>query len=129
MTLLNNLLFILFSYKNLENSIGMNIDKKAGHIDPKVALSQAEHEKGTVPGQQIGLYGNADKRDVRQVVKILNPDKTVWRAEVNPLLFITCLFLRRVQMICWRVCIFVPGNETLKTKAGCYGKETSLKEA
>lgn len=53
----------------------MNIDKKAGHIDPKVALSQAEHEKGTVPGQQIGLYGNADKRDVRQVVKILNPDK------------------------------------------------------
>ena len=37
----------------------MNIDKKAGHIDPKVALSQAEH----------------DKRDVRQVVKILNPDK------------------------------------------------------
>ena len=23
----------------------MNIDKKAGHIDPKVALSQAEHEK------------------------------------------------------------------------------------
>ena len=28
----------------------MNIDKKAGHIDPKVALSQAEHEKGTVPG-------------------------------------------------------------------------------
>ena len=46
----------------------MNIDKKAGHIDPKVALSQAEHEKGTVPGQQIGLYGNADKRDVRQVV-------------------------------------------------------------
>ena len=42
----------------------MNIDKKAGHIDPKVALSQAEHEKGTVPGQQIGLYGNADKRDV-----------------------------------------------------------------
>ena len=32
----------------------MNIDKKAGHIDPKVALSQAEHEKGTVPGQQIG---------------------------------------------------------------------------
>ena len=33
----------------------MNIDKKAGHIDPKVALSQAEHEKGTVPGQQIGF--------------------------------------------------------------------------
>ena len=45
------------------------------NIDKKVALSQAEHEKGTVPGQQIGLYGNADKRDVRQVVKILNPDK------------------------------------------------------
>ena len=52
----------------------MNIDKKAGHIDPKVALSQAEHEKGTVPVQQIRLYGNADKRDVRQVVKILKPD-------------------------------------------------------
>ena len=110
----------------------MNIDKKAGHIDPKVALSQAEHEKGTVPGQQIGLYGNADKRDVRQVVKILNPDqKTVWRAEVNPLhFFITCLFLRRVQMICWRGFVSLyPEMKLLKTKAGCYGKETSLKEA
>ena len=53
----------------------MNIDQKEGHIYSKVACSQAEHEKGTVPGQQIGLYGNADKRDVRQVVKILNPDK------------------------------------------------------
>ena len=53
----------------------MNTDKKAWHIDPKVSLSQAEQEMGTVPGQQIGLYGNADKRDVRQVVKILNPDK------------------------------------------------------
>ena len=43
----------------------MNIDKKAGHIDPKVALSQAEHEKGTVPGQQIGLYeiGRASCRE------------------------------------------------------------------
>lgn len=27
----------------------MNIDKKAGHIDPKVALSQAEHEKYLQP--------------------------------------------------------------------------------
>ena len=53
----------------------MNIDKKAGHIVERGAGAQAEHEKGTVPGQQIGLYGNADKRDVRQVVKILNPDK------------------------------------------------------
>lgn len=53
----------------------MNMDKKAGHNAPKATLPQAENEKGTVPGQQIGLYGNADKRDVRQVVKILNPDK------------------------------------------------------
>lgn len=30
--------------------------------------------KGTVPGQQIGLYGKADNNEVRQVVKILNPD-------------------------------------------------------
>ena len=59
----------MFSYKNLENSIGMNIDKKAGHIDPKVALSQAEHEKGTVPDNRLAFYGNADKRDVRQVVR------------------------------------------------------------
>lgn len=50
----------------------MNIDKKAGHIDPKVALSQAEHEKGTVPGQQIGLYSKADNRDVKQMVRMLN---------------------------------------------------------
>lgn len=82
----------------------MNIDKKAGHIDPKVALSQAEHEKGTVPGQQIGLYGNADKRDVRQVVKILNPrQKQYGEQRLTLCFFITCLFLRRVQMICWRV--------------------------
>ena len=67
----------------------MNIDKKAGHIDPKVALSQAEHEKGTVPGQQIGLYGNADKRDVRQVVKILNPDKNSMESSAS-LFFCGC---------------------------------------
>ena len=34
-----------------------------------------ENEKETLPGQQIGLYGKADKKDVRQMVKILNPDK------------------------------------------------------
>ena len=33
----------------------MNIDKKAGHIDPKVALSQAEHEKGTVPDNRLAF--------------------------------------------------------------------------
>ena len=82
----------------------MNIDKKAGHIDPKVALSQAEHEKGTVPGQQIGLYGNADKRDVRQVVKILNPDKNSMESRGKPSAFFnTSLFRRRVQRIWWRV--------------------------
>lgn len=31
--------------------------------------------KETVPGQQIGLYGNADKKDVSQMVKMLNPGK------------------------------------------------------
>lgn len=31
--------------------------------------------KGTVPGQQIGLYSKADNNEVRQVVKILNPDR------------------------------------------------------
>ena len=30
--------------------------------------------KGTVPGQQIGHYSKADNNEVRQVVKILNPD-------------------------------------------------------
>lgn len=33
------------------------------------------NEKGTVPGQQIGLYSKANNKEVRQVVKILNPDK------------------------------------------------------
>lgn len=32
------------------------------------------NEKGIVPGQQIGLYSKANKKEVRQVVKILNPD-------------------------------------------------------
>lgn len=38
----------------------MNMDKKAGHNAPKATLPQAENEKGTVPGQQIGLYSKAD---------------------------------------------------------------------
>lgn len=29
----------------------------------------------TVPGQQIGLYSEADSKEVCQVVDILNPDK------------------------------------------------------
>lgn len=32
------------------------------------------NEKGIVPGQQIGLYSKANKKEVRQVVEILNPD-------------------------------------------------------
>ena len=28
-----------------------------------------------VPGQQIGLYGKAGRKDVRQMVKMLNPGK------------------------------------------------------
>ena len=97
----------------------MNIDKKAGHIDPKVALSQAEHEKGTVPGQQIGLYGNADKRDVRQVVKILNPDKNSYMP----------LSSSSPDDLLEGFVSLYPEMKLLKTKAGCYGKETSLKEA
>ena len=31
--------------------------------------------KETVPGQQIGLYGKAGRKDVRQMVKMLNPGK------------------------------------------------------
>lgn len=31
--------------------------------------------KTTVPGQQIGLYGKAGKKDVSQMVKMLNPGK------------------------------------------------------
>lgn len=33
----------------------MNIDKKAGHIDPKVALSQAEHEKEQYPDNRLAF--------------------------------------------------------------------------
>ncbi|NVK93139.1 hypothetical protein HU824_07990 [Bacteroides sp. L10-4] len=50
----------------------MNMDKKAGHNAPKATLPQAENEKGTVPGQQIGLYSKADNRDVKQMVRMLN---------------------------------------------------------
>jgi hypothetical protein len=44
------------------------IEKSIGMIDKK-------KKKEMLPGQQIGLYGKADKKDVRQMVKILNPDK------------------------------------------------------
>lgn len=109
----------------------MNIDKKAGHIDPKVALSQAEHEKGTVPGQQIGLYGNADKRDVRQVVKILNPRQKQYGEQRLTLCFFYYMPLSSSSpddLLEGFVSLY-PEMKLLKTKAGCYGKETSLKEA
>lgn len=44
------------------------IEKSIGMIDKK-------KKKEMPPGQQIGLYSKADKKDVRQMVKILNPDK------------------------------------------------------
>lgn len=57
----------------------MNTDKKKEH-DAANASPQAEkqpaEEKGTVPGQQIGLYSKADNKEVRQVVRILNPDES-----------------------------------------------------
>ena len=59
----------------------MNQEKKKEECDAPHAASSPEQvpEKGneaeTVPGQQIGLYGKADKKDVRRMVKILNPDK------------------------------------------------------
>ena len=94
----------------------MNIDKKAGHIDPKVALSQAEHEKGTVPGQQIGLYGNADKRDVRQRLTLC-------------FFYYMPLSSSSPDDLLEGFVSLYPEMKLLKTKAGCYGKETSLKEA
>lgn len=51
----------------------MNIDKKEGHVAP-TALFSVNKDKGTLPGQQIGLYNNAEKNDVSQAVQILNPD-------------------------------------------------------
>ena len=50
----------------------MNMDKKAGHGAPEATLPHVENEKGTVPGQQIGLYSKADNRDLRQMVRMLN---------------------------------------------------------
>lgn len=56
----------------------MDREKKIEGYDAHNVSSRPEQplkdEKGTVPGQQIGLYGKANKKDVRQVVKILNPD-------------------------------------------------------
>ncbi|WP_276858544.1 hypothetical protein [Bacteroides fluxus] len=51
----------------------MNIDKKEGHGAP-IALFSVNNDKGTLPGQQIGLYNNAEKKDVSQAVLMLNPD-------------------------------------------------------
>lgn len=45
------------------------IEKSIGMIDKK------KKKKEMLPGQQIGLYGKDDKKDVKQMVKILNPDK------------------------------------------------------
>ncbi|WP_018667949.1 hypothetical protein [Bacteroides gallinarum] len=61
--------------------MSMNQEKKKEECGAPHAAPSPEQvlEKGneaeTVPGQQIGLYGKADKKDVRRMVKILNPDK------------------------------------------------------
>lgn len=49
-------------------------DSQHGSLQSK-QVSANENENETAPGLQIGLYGKADKKDVRQMVKILNPDK------------------------------------------------------
>jgi len=53
----------------------MNMDNKKA-CDAKEASCRSagplRNEKETVPGQQIGLYSNADKRDVSQMVRMLN---------------------------------------------------------
>ncbi|MCD8183603.1 MAG: hypothetical protein LUE99_11575, partial [Bacteroides sp.] len=62
----------------LINSIDMMTDNKKVKCDTSVSTHSEEvleNGKETVPGQQIGLYGEADKKNVEQVVKILNPDK------------------------------------------------------
>ena len=57
----------------------MNTKKKmVEHSTRGVSLRSEEaliNEKGTVPGQQIGIYSKASQKEVRQVVKMLNPDK------------------------------------------------------
>nr|WP_302829963.1 hypothetical protein [uncultured Bacteroides sp.] len=57
----------------------MNTKKKNEENAAQEATLRSEealiNEKGTVPGQQIGLYSKANNKEVRQVVKILNPDK------------------------------------------------------
>lgn len=56
----------------------MNTDKKKEPDAANASLQSDERltdEKGTVPGQQIGLYSKANHKEVRQVVQILNPDK------------------------------------------------------
>ena len=85
----------------------MNIDKKAGHIDPKVALSQAEHEKGTVPGQK--QYGEQ-------------------RLTLCFFYYMPLSSSSPDDLLEGFVSLY-PEMKLLKTKAGCYGKETSLKEA
>lgn len=55
----------------------MNTDNKKENAG-KSASIQTENlltdEKETVPGQQIGLYNEADQVDVCQSVRLLNPD-------------------------------------------------------
>lgn len=56
----------------------MITDEKKVKYDTSVSSHSGEaleNGKETVPGQQIGLYGKADEKNVDQVVKILNPDK------------------------------------------------------
>lgn len=55
----------------------MNTDNKKKACGAKKMLHPSaeeplRHVKKTVPGQQIGLYCEADKSDVRQMVRMLN---------------------------------------------------------
>lgn len=58
----------------------MNTDYKKNEHDAPSASFKAEqlpaNEKKTLPGRQIGLYSKADRKEVRQVVEILNPDNS-----------------------------------------------------
>ena len=56
----------------------MKTEKNEKKVNTQEASPQSAkplaNEKGIVPGQQIGLYSKANHKEIRQVVKILNPD-------------------------------------------------------
>ena len=72
---MNHKEFIMLQYTKPKQEKDMDTKKKNPSNKKEEAQLKLESKKQEVlPGQQIAVYSEATKKDVREVVKELNPD-------------------------------------------------------